>query len=105
MRRRADANANPAIHHRGSSGGAEFGGSSRGGSVGRTSSGTTSVPSSRLGNESGTSRGARLGFFLKLHLLDRFWRPSSDQASACLSEVMRDLRRPCPSFRTPRRQN
>jgi hypothetical protein len=36
--------------------------------VGRTSSGITSVPSSRLGKESGTSRGARLGLRPTLHL-------------------------------------
>ena len=34
----------------------------------RTSSGITSVPSSRLGKESGTSRGARLGSRPTLHL-------------------------------------
>jgi hypothetical protein len=36
--------------------------------VDRTSSGITSVPSSRLGKESGTSRGARLGLRPTLHL-------------------------------------
>jgi hypothetical protein len=36
--------------------------------VDRTSSGITSVPSSRLGKESGTSRGARRGLRPTLHL-------------------------------------
>jgi hypothetical protein len=36
--------------------------------VDRTWSGITSVPSSRLGKESGTSRGARLGLRPTLHL-------------------------------------
>jgi hypothetical protein len=45
-----------------SMGGSESGGMRCERSLRRTSSGMTSVPSSRLGSESGTSCGARLGF-------------------------------------------
>jgi hypothetical protein len=45
--------------------------------VDRTSSGITSVPSSRLGKESGTSRGARLGLRPTLTSSERRWRLTS----------------------------